>query len=34
MDRDGLCFKVLSSHYGEEGGRIRDGGRRGSRVVA
>jgi hypothetical protein len=30
VDRDGLWFKVLSSCYGEEGGRIRDGGRRGS----
>ena len=25
MDREGLWFKVLSSHYGEDGGRIRDG---------
>ena len=30
VDRDGLWFKVLSSRYGEEGGCIRDGGRRGS----
>ena len=30
MDRDSLWFKVLSSRYGEDRGRIRDGDRRGS----
>jgi len=30
VDRDGLWFKVLSSRYGEERGRLKDGGRRGS----
>lgn len=30
VDRDGLWFKVLSSRYGEERGRLKEGGRRGS----
>jgi len=30
VDRDGLWFKVLSSRYGEERGRIREGARLGS----
>ena len=30
MDRDGLWFKVLSSRYGEDNGRLKEGGRRGS----
>lgn len=30
MDRDGLWFKVLSSRYGEDNGRLKEGGRMGS----
>ena len=27
MDREGLWYKMLSSRYGEESGRIKDGGK-------
>ncbi|GAU27449.1 hypothetical protein TSUD_161350 [Trifolium subterraneum] len=30
VDREGLWFRVLAARYGVEGGRLRDGGRRGS----
>ncbi|CAJ2638568.1 unnamed protein product [Trifolium pratense] len=30
VDREGLWFRVLEARYGIEGGRLRDGGRRGS----
>ncbi|CAJ2657308.1 unnamed protein product [Trifolium pratense] len=30
VDREGLWFRVLAARYGIEGGRLRDGGRRGS----
>jgi hypothetical protein len=30
VDPGGLWFRVLTSHYGLERGRLRDGGRRGS----
>ncbi|KAK2370489.1 hypothetical protein QL285_083537 [Trifolium repens] len=30
VEREGLWFKVLAARYGVEGGRLRDGGRRGS----
>ncbi|XP_045791761.1 uncharacterized protein LOC123886488 [Trifolium pratense] len=30
VDREGLWFRVLAARYGEEGGRLRDRGRRGS----
>jgi hypothetical protein len=30
IDREGLWFRVLVARYGVEGGRLRDGGRRGS----
>ncbi|WJX94027.1 hypothetical protein P8452_75492 [Trifolium repens] len=30
VDREGLWFRVLAARYGVEGGRIREGGRRGS----
>ncbi|GAU51257.1 hypothetical protein TSUD_98780 [Trifolium subterraneum] len=30
VDKEGLWFRVLGARYGMEGGRIRDGGRRGS----
>ncbi|MCI34428.1 alpha-1 6-xylosyltransferase, partial [Trifolium medium] len=30
MDREGLWFRVLTARYGVEGGRLQDGGRRGS----
>ncbi|GAU46777.1 hypothetical protein TSUD_402880, partial [Trifolium subterraneum] len=30
VDKEGLWFRVLGARYGMEGGKIRDGGRRGS----
>ncbi|MCI41887.1 hypothetical protein A2U01_0063121, partial [Trifolium medium] len=30
VDRQGLWFRVLAARYGMEGGRLREGGRRGS----
>ncbi|MCI12202.1 putative non-LTR retroelement reverse transcriptase, partial [Trifolium medium] len=30
VDREGLWYRVLAARYGVEGGRLRDGGRRGS----
>jgi hypothetical protein len=30
VDRDGLWFKVLSSRYGEQRGRLREGGSNGA----
>jgi len=30
VDRDSLWYKVLLSHYGDEGGQLREGGRMGS----
>ncbi|MCI26088.1 receptor-like kinase, partial [Trifolium medium] len=30
VDREGVWFRVLAARYGVEGGRLRDGGRRGS----
>ncbi|PNX60369.1 kinesin-like protein, partial [Trifolium pratense] len=30
VDKEGLWFRVLAARYGLEGGRLRDGGRRGS----
>ncbi|GAU45353.1 hypothetical protein TSUD_84760 [Trifolium subterraneum] len=37
VDREGMWFRVLAARYGVDGGRLRDGGRRGSswwRVIA
>jgi hypothetical protein len=30
VDKEGLWFRVLAARYGVDGGRIREGGRRGS----